>query len=116
MEPQGDRRLGHRPGLGETVHHPPYFGRPLFPHDGQRVLGGLARMDDERLAAFARRAYVRSEALALPLEIAAQAVVIEPGLADRDEPRMARELHQPRRIHRVAILVVGMHADSREKS
>ena len=71
MEPQGDRRFGQRLRLGETVHHPPYFGRPFFPHDGERVLGGLARMDDQRLAAFARRAYVRPKALALPLEITA---------------------------------------------
>src|SRR6266581_1709746 len=111
MESQGDHRLGHRPGLGETVHHPPYFGRALFPHDSQRVLGSLARMDDERLAAFAGGAYVGSKALALPDEITVQALVIEPGFADRDDPRMPCELDQPRRILRRAILMVWMHAD-----
>ncbi len=58
---------------------------------------------------------MRPKALALPLEIAAQAVVIEPCLADRDDPRMACELHQLRRIHRGVILVVRMHADGREE-
>src|SRR5437773_10501552 len=72
-------------------------------------------MDDERLAAFARGAYVCAKALALPRGITAQAVVIEPGLADRDDPRVARELNQLRRIHRGAILVVRMHANGREE-
>src|SRR6266513_4050219 len=115
MEPQGDRRFGHRLGLGETVHHPPYFGRTLLPHDGERVFGGLARMDDERLAAFARGAYMSSKALALPRRITAHPVVIEPGLADRDDPRVACELDQPRRIHLGAILMVRMHADGRKE-
>src|SRR6266852_6090482 len=114
MEPQGDRSVGHGLGLGEAVHHPPYFGGPLFPHDGERVLGGLARVDDEGFTAFARGAYVGPKALALPLEITAHAVVIEPGLADRHNPRMAREFHQPPRIHLGAILMVRMHADARE--
>ena len=71
MESQCDGRVGHRLRLGEAVHDPPYFGRPLFPHDGESVLGSLARMDNERLAAFARRAYVSAKALALPREITA---------------------------------------------
>jgi len=55
----------------------------------QRIFRSLARMD-QRAYALARSAYVGAKALALPLEIAAYAVVIEPGLADCDHPRVAR--------------------------
>src|SRR6266487_4951909 len=93
----------------------PDFGRPLLPHDAQRVLGGFPRVDDQGFPAIARGADMGAKALALPLEVAAHAVVIEAGLADRDNPRMARKLDQPRRIHRGAVLVVRMHAHAREK-
>src|SRR5437879_13110677 len=96
MESQGDHRLGHRPGLGETVHHPPYFGRALFPHESQRVVGRLARMDDERLAAFAGGAYVGSTAIAVHDAITSQAVIIEPRFAARDTTRIARVVTEAR--------------------
>ena len=47
-------------------------------------------MDHEWLAAFARSADVRPEALALPVEVAAQPIVVEPCFADRDDLRMVR--------------------------
>src|SRR5258708_9645982 len=115
VESQCHGRVGHRLGLGKTVHHAPYFGRTLLSHDGERVLGGLARMDNEGLPAFARGAYVAPKALALPLEIAAYPEIVEARFADRHHARMARELDEPRRIHLSAVLVVRMHADCREE-
>ncbi len=115
MESQCHGRVGHRLGLGETVHYPPYFGRTLLSHDGERVLGGLARMDNEGLPAFARGAYVAAKALALPLEIAAYPEIVEARFADRHHARMVRELDEPRRIHLSAVLMVRMHADGREE-
>src|SRR5882672_12245324 len=110
MEAQRHGGVGHRLGLGEAMHDAPYFARTLFPHDGQRIFRSLARMDHEGLTALARSAYVGAKALALPLEIAAYAVVIEPGLADRDHPRVARQLDQARPIHCAAVLIVRVHA------
>src|SRR5258706_14151944 len=102
MEPQGDRRVGHCLRFGETVHHPPYFGRALFPLDGERVFGGLARMDDERLSVLACRAYLSRKAMALPFEGPAHPEVIEPGFPDCDDPRRVPPLLQMPRIHRQA--------------
>src|SRR6266487_5507342 len=93
----------------------PDFGRPLLPHDAQRVLGGFPRVDDQGFPAIARGADMGAKALALPLEITAHAVVIEAGLADRDYARVPGKLHQPHRIHCSAVLVIRMHAHAREK-
>src|SRR5439155_21000973 len=66
------------------------FARLLLAHDCERVGGGGSRVDDERLAGRARCADVRAKSRALPFEIAGQAVIIETGLADRDDFRLAR--------------------------
>ena len=73
---------------------PADFPRAFLVHDAQRIFRGRARMDDERLAAAFRGADVRAEALALPLEIAFQPVIVEPGLADADDLRVRRELDE----------------------
>ena len=70
-------------------------------------------MDHERLAGLARRADVAAEALALPLEIAFEPVVVEPRLADGDDLRRGghRDEVRDRGLRRVR--VVRMHADGR---
>ena len=76
--------------LGEAVHHAARLARALLAHDAERVLGGVARVDHQRLAALARGADVGAEALALPLGVALDAEVVEAGLADRDDLRRRR--------------------------
>ena len=90
---------------------PPTRFRAFLAHDAQRVFGRRARMDDERLAAGFRRADVRAKALALPLEIAFEPVVVEPGLADRDDLRVRRELDERLRRDHGMLGIVGMRAD-----
>ena len=111
VEAQVDRAAGDVPGLGEAVHHAARLAGALLGHEAQRVLGGFARVDHQRLAALLRRADVPAEALALPVERFLQAVVVEPGLADRDHPGMVREPQQfIDRGLMVVRLFVRMHA------
>ena len=92
---------------------PPGVARGLLAHDRQRVGGGRAGVDHERLRARPRGADVRAKARPLPLEVAGQPVVVEAGLANRDDlgPRRQRDQVVHRRLRRV--LVIGMHADRR---
>ena len=59
-----------------------------------RVVLGRARVDDERLAELARELDLRGERALLVGARRVVAVVVEPGLADREAARVARELGQ----------------------
>src|SRR6185437_12651924 len=104
------RRLRDVPRLGEAVHDAAHLLRAFLAQDGDGVLRGGAGVDHERLAALARGADVGAEALALPLEVALHAVVVEPGLADRDHLRVLRHADQLPDVGLPAIAaLVGMH-------
>src|SRR5689334_9412524 len=72
-------------------------------------------MDDQGLAAAARRPDVRAKTLPLPLQVARHPVVVQAGLADRDHARVLRELDQLFHTHRRSVLLVRMDSDAREK-
>jgi hypothetical protein len=61
----------------------------------RRGIGGrLTRMDDQRFAGAPRGPDMDAEALTLPFQVALEAVVIQPGFADCNDPGMARKLEQ----------------------
>ena len=66
------------------MHDAAHLARALFLHDANRVFGRGARVDHERLAAASRGANVRAEAIALPLRVAFDAIVVEARLPDGD--------------------------------
>src|SRR5690606_3610418 len=88
------RRARDLPGLAETVHHAADLARALLLQDAQGVGRRLPGVDDERLAAGARSADVAAEALVLPCGRLLGAVIVEPGLADRDDAGIGRSRDQ----------------------
>ena len=70
-------------------------GKAPFPVSSRKIARhvgvGLARMDHQRQAGFARRRDVRAEALLLRVARAVVVVIVEPGLADRHHFRMLRD-------------------------
>ena len=62
--------------------------------DARHVGVGLARMDDQRQAGLARRGDMGAEALLLRVARRVVVVIVEAGLADRDDLRMARARDQ----------------------
>src|SRR5215467_2878844 len=111
---EGEGAVGHLLGLGEAVHVPPYFAGLLLPHDPQSVLGSVPGVDYQRLPTFARRPDMGPKPLPLPLEVAAETVIVQPGLADRDDLRISRQLDQARRLDGLGF-VIRVHAHAREE-
>ncbi|MNS84018.1 hypothetical protein D3C72_1178270 [compost metagenome] len=114
METLIQRLPGDVPGLGKAVHHAARFARVLFTHQPQRVVGGRAGMDDQRLAGLARGADMGAEALALPFHVgdaaAIEPVVVEPGLAGAHHARMRGQCQQALERGVLALLIVRVHA------
>jgi hypothetical protein len=70
-------------------------------------------MNNQWLARFPRGTDMGTEALALPIQIALEAVIIETGFADGHDPGMIRKPDQRFRIRIPSILRIGMDADGR---
>ena len=86
----------------------------LLPEDARAVLVGLAHVDDERLADLAREPDRPAQRLALPARGREVVVVVEPGLADRDDARVLGELGAALPILLGSLAgVVGMDGDGR---
>ena len=67
-------------------------------------------MNHQRFSAFTRGADVGTKALALPLKIALQAVLVESGFANRLHFGMLRALQQRRHRRLFNVFVIGMNA------
>src|SRR5207249_9650819 len=102
-------------GLDKTMQHPAHLRRAILTNDGERVRRGRAGMDDQTSTAFARRPDMSAKARALPGQIAGQPVIVESGLADRDDlgSRGERNKLGDRWLRRV--FDVGMYADRGEE-
>ena len=70
-------------------------------------------MDDKRLARCPCCAYVDAEALALPVEFAGAAIVVEPGLADCNHFRIGSRGNQAIHVRLLPVARVGMHSYGR---
>ena len=68
-------------------------------------------MDNQRLAAAFRGSDVGTETLALPVQFAFAAKVIQAGLADSNHLPVGREIHQFPDGRLMAVTGIGMHAD-----
>ena len=92
----------------------PHLFSALLHQEGQGVLCSAAGVDDQRQSRLAGRPDVDTKALALPFHLVqrpvAQAVVIQPRLANRHHFRGARQGHQGVNIRLGDAFVVGMHA------
>ncbi len=95
--------LGRERGVpGEAVHHHP-LRRPFLVQDRQDVVVGVAVVDDQGLAAALGDLDVAAEGLGLRRAAGlAGAVVVQPGFADRGDPRQCRQLVD-RRQRRVQV-------------
>ena len=113
VEAEVERALRDVPCLGEAMHDAAHLARALLAHDRERIGRGRAGMDHERLAGLARRADVTPETLALPREVAFEAIVVEPRLADRDDLGRGGLRHQVRDSGLQRVGVVRMDADGR---
>ncbi len=92
------------------MHHAAHLVRLLFSEDAQRVLGGLSGVNDERLAQGSGRPNVNAKALALPVQIALEPKVIQPGLSNGCNLGVCTTAHQF--LHRGLLahrLVVRVH-------
>ena len=95
VETEVQRRPGQRGGGRETVHHADIGpGAIRVRQDLRHVLVGVARMDHQRQAGFLRGLDMDAEAAFLNLGAFGSVVIIEPGLADRDEFLVAGQRHQ----------------------
>ena len=70
------------------MHHATGEVCALLAHDAQGVLCRRARMNDQGQRASSRRLDMTPETLALPLKIARQTKIVQPGFPNRDNPRM----------------------------
>src|SRR5690242_12509405 len=82
VETKVERLRGDVPRLSKAMHDAAGISGALVTHDRQRVDGRGARVDHQRLLRRACRANVRAKSIALPFEIACQAKVVEPRLAN----------------------------------
>ena len=97
IEAEVERRLGKLPSRRKTMQNarkPAVFS--LFGEDRGGVLVGVAGMDDQRQAGFARRRDMGAEIGALVFARAAVVIVIEPGLADAHHLGQGRPLCEAR--------------------
>ncbi len=92
------------------MHDAAHRVRALLLEYAQSVVARLAAVDDERLAHALRRRDVAPEARALPLELPGAAVVVEPGLADGDDPRIGGQAGELFLRGLRVLAVVGVHA------
>ena len=109
MEAQIHRGARHVPGFGEAMHHAADLIGPFLAHDGERVLGRATGMNHQRFATFTRSANVCAEPLSLPLKIAVQTVVIEPGFTNRLYLGVLRSREQIGDRRFFNVFIVGMH-------
>ena len=91
---EAERDGAARRGRGPPVKQCSTAGKAPFPVSSSRiarhVVVGLARMDHQRQAGFARGGDVVAEAVLLRVARAVVVVIVEPGLADRHHLGMAR--------------------------
>ena len=115
MKAEVERGTGNLPGFSKAVHHAADVVGTLLPHDGQCVVSRRPGMDDEWLAADARRADMDAKPLTLPAadlgRIAFCPVVVEPGLAGGNHFGLSRQSHERLDIRLERVGIVGMHAD-----
>jgi hypothetical protein len=117
VEPELDTHLGKARTGGEAVQDGGERALPrLLAQDRDHVLVGVAGMDDERQPACARGRDVRAEDAPLHVPRAVVVEVVEPGLADADAPRMARQRGDVGcRNARLLGCMVRMRADREEQ-
>jgi len=113
MEVEVQAALGLRPVPGEAMHHPADFFRTLLLEDLRSIVEGLAGVDDQRQTHSLGGADVTAEALALPVQIALAAVVVQTRLADGHDLGMRCHVHQLVLAGIMALVLIGMHADAR---
>jgi len=73
------------------MHDPTNVGGPLIAQYLDDVRCGFTSMNYQWLFEFARRANVSSKAVALPIEVALAAKIIEPSLPDGNDRRVTAE-------------------------
>jgi len=107
--------LGRRPG--KTVHHAALRARIVsVPQRGHEVVVRLPLMKDQRQRAVARVGELRREDGALDFARAVIVVIVEPGLADRDDVRaepFAQRVQGARQVGRRVLRLVRMDPDGR---
>jgi len=83
VETQIERCVGHLLRFGKAVEYAADFVGFFFAQNAQRVFTCGAGMDNQRQAGFTRGADMAAKALALPFQIASQAIVIQTGFTYR---------------------------------
>ena len=83
-QPTGERRFSQRVRPCVAMEHAADSGRSSFGDHGQRVVLGVARVDDDRAVELEGEGELRRECASLQVAWRMVVVRVEPALADRD--------------------------------
>jgi len=84
----------HVPVAGEAMHHTARFAGALAFHDVDRVVGGIAGVDDDWLVYLLGSLNVVGKSRALPVEVALAAKIVEPGFTYGDNVLVVSQANQ----------------------